>query len=189
MVLPLGLEEDHRVVVGDRLLDHPVAVVRVGAGYDLQTRGVRELGFWRLAVVLDGADATTERDPDHDRHRVDPVTTGVQLRHLRNDLVVGGIDEPVELDLDHGPVAPHRHPDRGAHDPRLGQRAVHHPICPEVLLQAVGDPEDPAEDTDVLPHQHDLGVVLHGAPQPGVERLRQRHRLRRGRLLPGTGLS
>src|SRR4051794_21151303 len=34
VVLPLRLEEDHRVVAGDGLLDHPVAVDGVGAGDD-----------------------------------------------------------------------------------------------------------------------------------------------------------
>src|ERR1700741_2201475 len=40
----------------------------------------------------------------------------------------------------------HRRPD----DPRLGQRRVHHPRGPELLDEAVGHLERPAEDPDVL---------------------------------------
>src|SRR3546814_11536978 len=49
--LPLGLEEDHRVVAGDRLLDHPVAVHGVGARDHLEARRVRELGLRALAEI------------------------------------------------------------------------------------------------------------------------------------------
>jgi hypothetical protein len=45
------------------------------------------------------------------------------------------------------------------------------PVLTEVLLQAVGDPEDPAELADVLAHQQNLVVVLHRLAQPGVEAL------------------
>ena len=76
-----------------------------------------------------------------------------------------GIDEAVELDLAHRPVAAQRQPDRGADDAGLGERGVDDPVLAEVLLQAVGDPEDAAELADVLAHDQDLGVVLHGLAQ------------------------
>ena len=66
-VAALGLEEDDRVVGGDRLLDHRVRVRRVRAGDDLEAGGVREVRLGRLGVVLDRADAAAERDPDDDR--------------------------------------------------------------------------------------------------------------------------
>ena len=58
-----------------------------------------------------------------------------------------------------------RQPDGGADDARLGQRGVQHPLLAEVLLQAVGDPEDAAELADVLAHHEDLGVALHRRAQ------------------------
>ena len=65
----------------------------------------------------------------------------------------------------HRPVPAHRQTDRGADDPGLGQRRVQHPVLAEVLLQTVGDPEDAAQPADVLPHDEDLGVVLHRVAQ------------------------
>ena len=171
VVLALRLEEDHRVVGGDGLLDHPVAVDRVGAGDDLQARGVRELRLRALRVVLDRTDAATERDPDDHRHRRAALGAVVHLRDLAHDLVVRRVDEAVELDLHHGPVATQGHPDRRTDDAGLGQRRVDDPVLAEVLLQSVGDPEDATELADVLAHDQDLGVVLHRLAQPHVEAL------------------
>ena len=56
---------------------------------------------------------------------------------------------------------------------------VDDPVLAEVLLQAVGDPEDAAELADVLAHEEDLGVVLHRLAQAHVEALGQRDLLRR----------
>ena len=52
-VAPLRLEEDHRVVAADRLLDHGVGVGRVPARDHPQAGGVREQHLGGLAVVLD----------------------------------------------------------------------------------------------------------------------------------------
>jgi hypothetical protein len=120
-------------------------------------------------VVLDGTDAAAEGDADDDRHPDPALGPEVDLRDLADDLVVGGVDEAVELDLDHRAVAAHRHADRGADDAGLGERAVDDAVLAEVLLQTVGDPEDAAELADVLPHDQDLGVVLHGLAQAHVE--------------------
>src|SRR5690606_13073646 len=97
-----------------------------------------------------------------------------QLRDLTNDLVVRRVDEAVELDLTHRAVAAQRKADRGADDAGLGERRVDHPVFAEVLLQPVGDPEDAAELADVLAHQDDLVVGLHGRPHAIGERLGQR---------------
>ena len=72
------------------------------------------------------------------------------------------------------PVSADREADRGADDAGLGERGVEHPRFAEVLLQAVRDPEDAAELADVLAHDDDLGVVLHGLAQPLGQRLGQR---------------
>ena len=91
------------------------------------------------------------------------------LRELGHDLIEGGVDEAVELDLADRPVTAQGEADRGAHDARLGQRGVDHPSFAEVLLQAVGDPEDAAQLADVLAHDQDLGIVLHGLAQALVQ--------------------
>ena len=152
---------------------------------------MREVRLGRLGVVLDRADAAAERDPDDDRQPHLAPRAVVHLRHLRHDLVVRRVDEAVELDLADRPVAADGQADRGADDAGLGQRGVDHPLLAEVLLQAVGDPEDAAELADVLAHDEDLGVVLQGAAQAGVERLADGERLvaisaRSPRTTPGT---
>ena len=171
VVLPLGLEEDDRVVVGDGLLDHPVAVDRVGAGDDLEAGRVRELRLGALGVVLDRSDAAAEGDADDDWHLHLALRAVGVLRDLAHDLVIGGIDEAVELDLHDGAVAAQRHADRGADDAGLGERRVDDAVLAEVLLQAVGDAEDAAELADVLAHEQDLVVGLHGLAQAHVEAL------------------
>jgi hypothetical protein len=68
-------------------------------------------------VVLDRADAATERDPDDDGHRQPALAAKAHLRHLTDDLVVRGVDETVELDLADRPVPPEGESDGGADDP------------------------------------------------------------------------
>ena len=138
---------------------------------DLQPGRVGEVGLGRLAVVLDRADPAAERDADGDRHPDQAGRPAVDLGHLADDLVEAGEDEAVELDLAHRPVAAHRQAHRGADDPRFGERGVDDAVLAEVLLQAVGDPEDAAELADVLAHDEDLRVVLHRPAQARVERL------------------
>ena len=133
--------------------------------------GVGEVGLGRLGVVLDRADAAAEGHADGQGHGDPPFVAVAQLGHLRDDLVEGGIDEAVELDLAHRPVAAHGQPDRGPDDPGLGQRRVDHAAVAEVLLQSLGDPEDAAQLPDVLAHEHDLGVALHGPAQPALSAL------------------
>ncbi len=147
---------------------------------------MRELRLRRLAVVLDRADAAAERDPDDDRHLDPALGAEVDLGDLADDLVVGRVDEAVELDLDDRPVAAHRHADRGADDAGLGQRAVDDAVLAEVLLQSVGDPEDAAELADVLTHDQDLRVVLHRLAQPHVEALGERDLLGHVSALPSN---
>jgi hypothetical protein len=124
-------------------------------------------------VVLDRADAAAERDPDHQWHLLPAARTEVQLRDLADDLVVRRVDEAVELDLAHRPIATEREADRRTDDPGLGERRVDHAILAEVLLQAVGHAEHAAELADVLAHDEHLGIVFHGAAQCGVDGLGQ----------------
>lgn len=145
VVAALRLEEDHRVVAGDGLLDHPVGVLGVAARDDAQARGVGEVGLGALGVVLRAADAAAERDADDHRDLDRAEGTGVHLGDLADDLVEGRVDEAVELDLADGAVAAQRHADRGADDAGLGERAVDDAVLAEVLLQALGDAEDTTE--------------------------------------------
>ena len=132
------------------------------------------------------------------------ITTGMLTRalvavrdlgELRGDLVERGEDEPVELDLAHRPEPAHREADRGADDAGLGQRRVEHALLAELGLQPLGDAEHPAELADVFAHEQHAVVLGHRAPQSGVERAAEGHRLDRrthlGRLfvLDGAALN
>ena len=83
-----------------------------------------------------------------------PVADPAQVA---DDLVEGGVDETVELDLGDRPGPGDGHPNGGADDPRLVERGVDHPVLAEPLLEALGDPEDAAGEPDVLAEQHRLG--------------------------------
>ncbi|MDF9805169.1 hypothetical protein M2436_003716 [Streptomyces sp. HB372] len=188
-VTPLGLEEDDRVVALDGLLHHPVGVARVGRRDHLEARDVREERLGGLAVVLDRADAAAVRDTDDDRQLDLAERAGVHLGELRDDLVVRGEDETVELDLDDRAVAAQGQADRRADDAGLGERGVDHPVLAEVLLESVGDTEDAAELADVLTHDEDLGVVVEGEAERLVERFRDGHLFHGHGYLPSSAES
>src|SRR6266487_1694329 len=111
---------------------------------------MREVRFRRLAVMLHRPDAAAERNPYDHGHTDVPERPEPHLGELADDLVGRREDETVELDLTHRAIAAQRQADRGAHDPRLGERSVDHPALPEILLQPVCHTEDAAELADVL---------------------------------------
>ena len=174
-VAALGLEEDDGVVGRDRLLNHAVAVGGVARGHDAQPGRVGEVGLGRLRVVLDRTDPTTEGNANGEGNRDAALVAVTQLGHLGDDLVEGGVDEAVELNLAHRPVPAHGQTDGRADDAGLGQRRIDDAAVTEVALQSLGDTEHSPELADVLPHQDDLGVALHGLAQPAVQRLAQGH--------------
>src|SRR5215469_5185603 len=119
--------------------------------------------------MLDRADAPAERDADNDRQRHQAARPVSHLGQLVDDLIGGGEDEAVELDLAHRPVAAQRETYGGADDPRLGERRIHHAVLAEVLLEAIGDPEHAAELAYVLTHDQHLGIGLERPAHPLVQ--------------------
>jgi hypothetical protein len=126
-------------------------------------------------VVLDSADSAAERYADHYGDPQAAAGAEVHLCDLADDLVITREHETVELDLAHGPVAAQCQPDRRADDPGLGEWGVDHPVLTEVLLQAIGHAENPAQLADILSHDQNLGVALHRPAEARVDRLTQRH--------------
>ncbi len=127
--------------------------------------------------MLDGADVSAVGNADDDGQLQGALVSRRELRELRRDLVEAGEDEAVELDLAHGAVAAHRKADRRAHDARLGERGVEHAVRAEPLLQALRHAEHSAERPDVLSHEQNLVVRLHGGRETLGEGLRHRERL------------
>ena len=119
------LEEEHGVVAADRRAQEAVRVERVGRHDDAQSRDVRHEDDARLRVV-DGAaaDVSADRHADDDGRGERVARAPADVRELVVDLHVRRPDVVVELDLDDGLQAPHRHPDRAADDVRLGERRV-----------------------------------------------------------------
>ena len=75
--------------------------------------------------------------------------------------IEGAGDEVGELELDDGALAHPGGADRGADEPLLGDRRVHHAVLAELLEEAGRDAEGAAEDADVLPEQEDAVVLAH----------------------------
>jgi hypothetical protein len=70
---------------------------------------------------------------------------------VHDDLFEPGVDEDVELDLDHGQHPIERHPDGRADDAGLGERGIDDPVLAELIQQSRGDAEDAAGLRYVLP--------------------------------------
>jgi hypothetical protein len=140
-------------------------------------------------VVLDAADATRVRDPDHHRQR-DPAAGAVaHLRHVADDLLECGVGERVELHLHHRAHAVHRHADGHPDDAGLGQRRVEAPVRAELGGQPVGDPEDTAERAHVLAEDDHGRVGGERVAERPVQRLRHREFLVRHRSAPSRATS
>src|SRR5262249_6790064 len=146
-------------------------VARPRRDHHLETGDVRVELLLRLRVVLEGANTAAVRHADHHRDveaalRAHPVARAVVL-----DLVEALEREARELDLADGLEPVERHPDRGADDGRLRQRAVDHALRAELALQVVGHAEDAAVDADVFADDEHVAVALHLLEEGLVERL------------------
>ena len=95
---------------------------------------------------------------------------------MGHDLLERRIGVGVELHLDDGAHAVHRHADRRADDARLRKRGIPHPVRSEFGPQSFGDPKNPAEAADILTEDEHSVVCGQGITQRLVEGLRHRHR-------------
>ena len=67
-VAALGLEEDHRITLGDRMPQQPVRVGRRRRDDHLQSRRVQPVGLGGLRMMFYRTDSAERRDADRDRH-------------------------------------------------------------------------------------------------------------------------
>ena len=82
--------------------------------------------------------------------RIRPRERDRVFREVRDDLLEGRVGEAVELHLETGAHAVHRHADGGTDDPRLRERRIETRSSPNSLLQPIGDAENAAELPDIL---------------------------------------
>ena len=94
---------------------------------------------------------------------------------MADDLVEAGVDKPVELDLGHRLEAAQRESDGHADDRGLGERRIEDTLLPEGFLQAIGDPEHPAERANILTEHQDVLITGQGITQGEVDRFGHRH--------------
>src|SRR5690242_12686735 len=73
------------------------------------------------------------------------------------------VDEADELDLAYGFEALGGHADGEPTDRRLVKRRIDDTLAAETLIEALRRAEHAAMDADVLPEEHDIGVVREGA--------------------------
>src|SRR5690625_1036247 len=111
--------------------------------------------------MLYRANAATVGNAHHNRHLDAALGPVVEFGQLSRDLDVAGEHEAVELNLGNGPVPAQRQADCGSDDARFGQGGVNDALGAELCVQAVGNPEDTAQGTDVFTHEHDFFVLAH----------------------------
>src|SRR5882672_1466746 len=167
----LRLHEDDRVVLADGGDQQALRVDRIGRTDDLKTRSVDEERLRRLRVVVASLDPAAHGRADHHRRAVLASAPVAELGQLVHDLIERREDEVRKLDLGDRAEAVHRHPDRRADDPGLGQGRVDDAVGPELLDQTDGRAEHPAELPHVLAHHHHARIAAHLDPQRIVDRL------------------
>ena len=158
---PFRFHEDHGIFVADAGQQQPLGVDRVRRHHHLQSRNVDEQRFGRLRMVVAALDAAADRRADDQRRGIFAARPIAQLRQLVHDLVVRRVDEVRELNLGDGAQAVQRHADRGADDPRLGQRRVHAALGAEFLVKAGRRAKNSTETADVLAHDDDARIAPH----------------------------
>src|SRR5699024_5991032 len=143
--------------------------MRVRARHNLESRRERKLALGTLGMMFDRTDPAAERNPNHDRHPYGALAAHMQFGQLTDDRIVSRIHETIELHFDHRAITAERHADRGAGNPRLGQRRVDDPSGSEVMREPGRSAETRAEPADVFAHQHNLAIGIHGRAQTVVE--------------------
>ena len=122
-------------------------------------------------MMLVGADPGSIGESDDDRDLGIAPGAEPKSAQMAHDLVEGRIHETVELDLGYrsrpGQCHTHGRPD----DARLVERCVDDPVLAETLLETLGDPEDPAGQTDIFAEDDDTRIALHRFVERGVDRL------------------
>jgi hypothetical protein len=80
---------------------------------------------------------------------------------MGTELIVGGPQESLELDLGNRTQPVHGQTYRGADDSGFGKRGVHDSLASESLVESFRDPEDASVGTDVLSQNHDAIILFH----------------------------
>ena len=132
------------------------------------------VGLGRVVVELRRADPAAVRHPNRERKRHLPAGPPAVPPDVCNQLVERRVAERVVLHLADRLEAGHAEPDRGAHDPRLGERRVDAAVGAEPVEQPGRRPEHSARAADVLAHHHHVLVAPELDLETVVDRLHER---------------
>jgi hypothetical protein len=111
-------------------------------------------------------DPAAEGCAHHHRDAEAAVAPVAHLRRLADDLVDGGKDEVLELDLGDRAQPVDGGADGDADDRRLRERGVDDTHLAELGVEPLGGLEDAALHANVLAHDDDPGVAAHLVAHP-----------------------
>ena len=131
-------------------------------------------------------DPVRDRAADHEGHGHPSAGHVAPFGGVVDDLVHRQGDEVGDLQLDHGTAADDGGADACTGNAGLRDRRVDHAPGPELLEQARGDLEQPAQAGDVLADHEHLLVAAHLLVQRLVERLAHRQLALAHESLPGA---
>ena len=171
LVEQLVLEDHHRIGIGDRRQQHALRVVRRGRLDHLQARHMAKPRLEALAVLRRRAGAGSGGKPHDHRHRDLAAEHEAHLRRLVDDLLHRERCEIGELELEDRPHAGHRRADGDAGTAELGDRRIHDALRAEALDEIARDLKGAAINADILAHQEDALIRLHGNRHGFLDRL------------------
>ena len=126
----LVLDEEDRVVIGDRRVQQRADVVALARRHDLDAGHAQQHLLQRLAVRRAVAAAPTHRRPHDERHSHLVVEHRAELRDPVHGLVEAERDEVAEHDLEDRPPPAQGHAGGDAEDRALRDRRRDHALRP-----------------------------------------------------------
>lgn len=140
----LVFEEDHRVVVADRLDQHALGVIGRGRAHHLQARDVRPHRGEHLRMLGRGTQAGAVHGAHHQRRGGLAAEHVAELSGLVEQLVEAAADKVDEHQLAHRAHAPGGGAHGHAHVTDFRQRRIQHALG-ELRVQALGHPSTPPQ--------------------------------------------
>ncbi len=160
VVEPLGLEEDHRIIILDARDQQALGIVRIRRHHHFDAADVSKNPFRTLRMRLPAADAAAAGRANG--HRCEELAGAAiaDARQFAADLIEARIDVVRELNLGDRAQSVHAHADRGGDDAALGDGGVDDAVFAVLALQPFRGAKYAAEITDVLAHEHHRRIPL-----------------------------
>src|SRR5690554_104468 len=165
------LDEQNRVVVTDRRLEHALRVVGRAGHRHVQTGEVREDHLGRVGVCRAELLAAAGRGADHQRNGELTIEHIAHFGGVVDDRVQRQKREVDRHDLRDGSQPGHRRADRRTRNHHLSDRGVAHAFLAELVQKAARHGVRAAPDADLFAQDEDALVALHFLAQGRAKRL------------------